>query len=377
MVDQGGLGVSEVSEKLYGQVTRYHAQIGHRVPRDTLNELEWRLLSEAKDLFHRAMYEEALNTFTHCLAVTEKTRSHKELAVRGAIVHNIASCLHHLGELEAAQEYYEQAIQSFNRAETPMMERLLHGNTNKRRVDFVKERLIDISWGRKPDADKFLDENGVKRPVPQVPAGVPTGNATSLSVDWAESQPPPPWAQAKDKYERVGAGPSEHRPGWLTDDNDDDSYLPSRSAAHNATSAAAAVYDPYRQTTKADEAHAAKEADEDNDVDDETQERARKEWLQYYLQIGNWREAAELVVTAEEREDLDYLRQRELRLGSDLASAADDQGHGDDDLYQLNDAAVSARSRAKSGNRGDLSGKLERPRCAAAAASDDDDEGML
>lgn len=369
---QGSLGVTEVSEKLYGQVTRYHAQIGHRVPKDTLNELEWRLLSEAKDLFHRAMYEEALNTFTHCLAVTEKTRSHKELAVRGAIVHNIASCLHHLGELEAAQEYYEQAIQSFNRAETPMMERLLHGNTNKRRVDFVKERLIDISWGRKPDADKFLDENGVKRPVPQVPAGVPTGNAASLSTDWAESQPPPPWAQAKDKYERVGSGPSERRPGWLNDDDDDHSYLDSRSA-HMAASDAAAVYDPYRQPSEAN----AKEADEDNDVDDETQERARKEWLQYYLQIGDWRQAAELVVTAEEREDLDYLRQRELRLGSDVESAGGNQGHSAADLYQLNDAALSARTRAQSGSRGHASGKLERPRHAATSASASDDDGML
>ncbi|EOD28150.1 hypothetical protein EMIHUDRAFT_443010, partial [Emiliania huxleyi CCMP1516] len=35
------------------------------------------------------------------LQVTEKTRNSKDFAVRGAIVHNIASCLHHLGEIEA------------------------------------------------------------------------------------------------------------------------------------------------------------------------------------------------------------------------------------------------------------------------------------
>eukprot|EP00965_Chrysotila_dentata_P140468 4643870-Pleurochrysis_carterae.AAC.3 len=61
------LGVAQVSEKLYGRVTQYHAQIGHSVPKDTLCELEWRLLAEAKELFHRGLYEEALNTFTHCL----------------------------------------------------------------------------------------------------------------------------------------------------------------------------------------------------------------------------------------------------------------------------------------------------------------------
>ena len=30
-----------------------------------------------------------------------------------------------------------------------------YGNTNQRRVDFVKERLIEIAWGRKPDGDKY------------------------------------------------------------------------------------------------------------------------------------------------------------------------------------------------------------------------------
>ena len=32
-----------------------------------------------------------------------------------------------------------------------MFERLVYGDPNKRRLEFVKERLVDISWGRKPD----------------------------------------------------------------------------------------------------------------------------------------------------------------------------------------------------------------------------------
>ena len=96
-------GVQQVSQTLFHRVTSYHAQIGHNVNKETLQSLEWQLLSEAKALFHRKEYEQSLNTFTHCLAVTEKTRSSKDATVRGAIVHNIASCLHHLGELEAAQ----------------------------------------------------------------------------------------------------------------------------------------------------------------------------------------------------------------------------------------------------------------------------------
>ena len=130
--DPNEAGVAEVSSHLYADVTRYHAQvsfaaflgrtlvemiapffgffslfappqIGQNVNRDELQQLEWNLLGEAKTLFHQRKFEEALNTFTHCLAVTEKTRSAKDHAVRGAVIHNIASCLHNLGEMEAAQ----------------------------------------------------------------------------------------------------------------------------------------------------------------------------------------------------------------------------------------------------------------------------------
>ena len=90
------MGVAEVSSTLFSRVTQYHAQIGAQVNKDVLQTLEWNLLSEAKTLFHQQKYEDALNTFTHCLAVTEKTRSSRDATVRGAIVHNIASCLHHL-----------------------------------------------------------------------------------------------------------------------------------------------------------------------------------------------------------------------------------------------------------------------------------------
>ena len=148
------VGVASVSENLFANVTKYHAQIGAAVPREVLQQLEWNLLAEAKTLFHQRKFEEALNTFTHCLAVTEKTRSATDHAVRGAVIHNIASCLHNLGEMESAQAYYEQAIDAFKKAKTPMLERAFYGDANKRRVEFVKERLVDISWGRKPDGDK-------------------------------------------------------------------------------------------------------------------------------------------------------------------------------------------------------------------------------
>ena len=44
--------------------------------------------------------------------------------------------------------------------------------------------------------------------------------------------------------------------------------------------------------------------------DVEEQELARKEWLDYYLKVGDWAQAEELVVTRAEQEDLAYLRAR-------------------------------------------------------------------
>jgi hypothetical protein len=84
----------------------------------------------------------------------------------------------------------------------------------------------------------------------------------------------------------------ERQPGWLAatravDDEEGRAETPSGAESAERGSEGAAVRD----------------ADE--------QEAARKEWLQYHLQLGEWDKAAELVVTAEEEEDLQYLREKE------------------------------------------------------------------
>ena len=45
-----------------------------------------------------------------------------------------------------------------------------------------------------------------------------------------------------------------------------------------------------------------------DDADEALQENARRQWLQYYMQTGQWSKASELVVSADERDDLDYLK---------------------------------------------------------------------
>ena len=311
---------------------RSRAQIGQNVNRDELQQLEWNLLGEAKTLFHQRKFEEALNTFTHCLAVTEKTRSAKDHAVRGAVIHNIASCLHNLGEMEAAQAYYEQAIDAFKKAKVPMLERVIYGDANKKRMDFVKERLVDITWGRKPDGDKYLDENGNKRPVP---GGLqplePEMVDSQLSEEWRAGAPRlPSWAtQPRDDHgaggDYSGGGGSDYaggshsgsgscEPGGYGGGDAAGTYMSPRYS--DAPGGYGAPPDP-RDDTAGSYGAAREEARHEaarHEVAGEEEEAARKEWLQYHMEMAEWDKAAELVVTREEQEDLDYLIQRARRM---------------------------------------------------------------
>ena len=187
------VGLESISSALLNKVTHYHAQIGHNVDKSKLYELEYNLLQDAKNLYHSHHWEDALNTFAQVLAIVEKTRTSQDHATRGAIVHNIGSCLHNLGEFDAAQAYYEQAVESFRKASSPLVDRLFYGDINRRRIEFVKERLIDISWGRKPDEDKFLNEFGYKRDAPKPPDAAPAD--ATLSRNW-ENEPPPPMQES-------------------------------------------------------------------------------------------------------------------------------------------------------------------------------------
>eukprot|EP00326_Haptolina_ericina_P026074 CAMPEP_0181200520 /NCGR_PEP_ID=MMETSP1096-20121128/17811_1 /TAXON_ID=156174 ORGANISM="Chrysochromulina ericina, Strain CCMP281" /NCGR_SAMPLE_ID=MMETSP1096 /ASSEMBLY_ACC=CAM_ASM_000453 /LENGTH=376 /DNA_ID=CAMNT_0023290889 /DNA_START=55 /DNA_END=1185 /DNA_ORIENTATION=+ len=363
------LGVASISQTLLENVTQYHAQIGANVKRDHLQELEWRLLATAKDLFHHKKYEEALNTFTHCLAVTEKTRTSKDHAVRGAVIHNIASCLHNLGEMEAAQAYYEQAIAAFQKAETPMLEKAIYGDANKRRISFVKERLVDITWGRKPDVDKYLDENGRKRPVPE--GRPPPVHAGEHHVDRYGAYMADRGDRTNGRYggeyggEYSGGEDSAEQqgPGWLAAADrsraDDDGYGGGGDGGGRAYGG-----EPRSRDTR-DYSHGSRTGSQlELSPEDMQQERARKEWLQYYLQTGEWARAAELVVSADEREDLAYLRGREAReLGSELRSAP-----------RAADPAISSGS---SGSRELDRGGTSAPRVDPAPPPPVDEEDLL
>ena len=144
-------------------VQRYHAAIGAGVPRAALMELETKFSGQARQKFVSKDYEGALDLYAHCLALTERVQGSEEPEVRGTNLHNLASCLHHMGEFEAARSYYEQAHRVFSaQPAQDYLSSLIFHDVNQKRRDFVRERLIDINWGRKPGED-FLDASGTKR----------------------------------------------------------------------------------------------------------------------------------------------------------------------------------------------------------------------
>lgn len=251
------VGIEAVSKGIFDRVTTYHAQIGANVSQHVLQEIEARMLTDAKTLCEDERPEEALQVFTQALAVNDKAHSTPDPNLRAAIVHNIGYCLHSLGEFEAARAYYEEALDAFRKTPTPLLDRWtlgwVFGDLNASRVQFIKERLFDISLGRKPEHE-YLDEWGRKRTMPHTKRGAALSEA-ELSERWAERAA----EGGASGGARGGARPDpddEHLPGYLRQTAGADGGMEEGSAA-----AADAGY-------------------EGDGRDDAEQEAARKQWLE-------------------------------------------------------------------------------------------------
>lgn len=331
-------GVAAVSEQLFARVTHYHAAIGADVSTSELAKLEAKLLEEGRTACYKQEWDEALNLFTHALAVFEKSKT--EMATdsgnRGTLVHNIAFCLHVMGEFEAAKAYYEQSLECFQKIQLPMYQKVingllyperlafeaLYGGLNHNRIQMTKERLLDLSFERKPDLLQ-LDQWGRKKPLPdksaEAPADANAGYAEqtrSYLASWVVTPPNQTYsaaATAEDPAPDVMATAMDRRPGWLAA-SEDASSTPSAPPRRAPPPPA-----PSMPTSSSEPApSAAGETHDDHDDSgvartDEENEAARVEWLQYYLKTGEWARAAELVVTSDEREDLAYLQERDQR----------------------------------------------------------------
>mmetsp|Transcript_31348 Transcript_31348/g.70828 ORF Transcript_31348/g.70828 Transcript_31348/m.70828 type:complete len:201 (-) Transcript_31348:348-950(-) len=166
----------------------------------------------------------------------------------GVLLHNVGSCLHHLGDFDIARAHYEQALKAFERAAA--------GSTSASpedvllsRMRFVRRRLREVEEGQLPDAEAYLDGAGQLR------------RDGELEVPRETVQ-------------------EETRVMYYDDD---------------------------------DEGVERYSADEDEAV----QEAARREWLEYYHKVSDWKRASDLVVTADEYDDLVYLIEHQRRHAQD------------------------------------------------------------
>ena len=286
----GEAGVAAVSMDLYERVTQYHAQIGSHIGQETLRTLEQSLLREANSLLRAQHWESALNTFTHALAVCEKAHAaglrlesqtleawakakliseKKQVQGQASILQNIGYCLHCLGELEAAKEYYTQAARALVQARkaNAFIDWWRYGDETEVKLQTIKSRLDDISEGNRP-----YDHANEDRELPYWRgSGSARGGCEPGAGQALESAP----ALARHEYEVDGA--------------------PASPDVQYAVNSAAA------------------DEEDGSPQDPDAEEEARKEWLQYHLQREEWDLAGELIATAEEQEDLEYLMGRAER----------------------------------------------------------------
>jgi tetratricopeptide (TPR) repeat protein len=128
---------------------------------DSVESLAHHVLGRARGLFALEKYADAAAAFTQCMALTEKYADDVEyLEWSGAIVHNIASCYHHMGELDVALMYYDFAARDFKKALKLTSGGLGVTSINRRRLQFVNQRLDDIQCSRPPNKDTYLDSSG-------------------------------------------------------------------------------------------------------------------------------------------------------------------------------------------------------------------------
>ena len=116
-----------------------------------------------------AHYEVALDRFCHYLALVETDPSTTVVSeMRATLTSNIGACLHHLGDIDGAIEYYERALQEFKAIPFTVFSRLsliwvVYGNLIDKRIEYVERKLASIRAGEQPDASTYQDGFGKSR----------------------------------------------------------------------------------------------------------------------------------------------------------------------------------------------------------------------
>ena len=114
-------------------------------------------------------YEVALDRFAHYLAHVEVDPHTTNVSeMRATLTSNVGACLHHLGSVDTAIEFYEKALQEFKAMPFTIFSRisliwLLYGNIIDKRVEYIEKRLASIRAGEAPDGSMYQDGYGKSR----------------------------------------------------------------------------------------------------------------------------------------------------------------------------------------------------------------------
>ena len=120
---------------------------------------------EAKERAAAGRWTEAAEGFALALDAYNQ-HDVQDPTLLATLIENMAWSFHALGFLEEAKEHYEQALAYFENVRLQTIaERLGVGaDINASRVQFIKERLVEVSF-RQPPAPEYLDEYGRRRPM--------------------------------------------------------------------------------------------------------------------------------------------------------------------------------------------------------------------
>lgn len=114
-------------------------------------------------------YEVALDRFCHYLGCIESDPNTTVVSeMRATLTSNIGACLHHLGDIDGAIEYYERALQEFKAVPNTLYNKLsvvwvLYGNVVDKRIEYVEKKLASIRAGESPDGSVYQDGYGKQR----------------------------------------------------------------------------------------------------------------------------------------------------------------------------------------------------------------------
>ena len=170
-----GTGLASISARLLDMAMQTHDHLGS-IGLIELRKLQNGLLDEAEDFCVVGDWEAGLNVYTHALACGEKIAARvcerPDVANQAAILMHMGSCLHHVGELDAARAYYEQSVEALKDLKMPSAERWLVSaigrvsgvaprDVARERTLFLKGRLLDIELGRPPE-NEYANEIGLE-----------------------------------------------------------------------------------------------------------------------------------------------------------------------------------------------------------------------